>query len=109
MIPLKVAVVGIGQVAQNNYLPYLSKEPDVSLGYLSRTRAKTEAAAAEFGGQVFDSPTTLMAWAPDTVFILTREMDRFDAAMCRRMCGAPASRSSRKPSRRSERREYIEE
>jgi len=78
---LKVAIVGAGKVAQNSYLPYLSKEPGVTLGYLSRTRARAEAAAAQFGGLVFDSPAALMTWAPDTVFILTREMDRFDAAM----------------------------
>jgi predicted dehydrogenase len=81
MDQLKVAIVGAGKVAQNSYLPFLSKAPGVTLGYLSRTPAKAEAAAAKFGGQVFDSPAALMGWAPDTVFILTREMDRFDAAM----------------------------
>jgi myo-inositol 2-dehydrogenase/D-chiro-inositol 1-dehydrogenase len=78
---LKVAIVGAGKVAQNSYLPYLSKEPGVTLGYLSRTRAMAETAAAKFGGEVFDSPVALMAWKPDAVFILTREMDRFDAVM----------------------------
>jgi predicted dehydrogenase len=81
MDQLKVAIVGAGKVAQNSYLPYLNKAPGVTLGYLSRTPAKAEAAAAKFGGQVFDSPASLMQWAPDAVFILTREMDRFDAAM----------------------------
>jgi predicted dehydrogenase len=78
---LKVAIVGAGKVAQSSYLPYLSKEPGVMLGYLSRTRARAETAAAKFGGEVFDSPAALMAWKPDTVFVLTRETDRFDAAM----------------------------
>ncbi len=81
MDQLKVAIVGAGKVAQNSYLPFLSKTPGVTLGYFSRTPAKAEAAAAQFGGQVFDSPAELMRWAPDTVFILTREMDRFDAAL----------------------------
>ena len=81
MDQLKVAIVGAGKVAQNSYLPFLSKAPGVTLGYLSRTPARAEAAAAKFGGEVFDSPAALMAWKPDTVFILTREMDRFDAAM----------------------------
>jgi len=81
MTNLKVAVVGAGRVAQNSYLPCLSQDSQVALGYYSRTRARAETAAATFGGQVFDSPAALMAWAPDTVFILTREMDRFDAAM----------------------------
>ena len=81
MQSLKVAIVGTGKVAQNSYLPYLSKAPGVVLGYYSRTRTKSEAAAAKFGGDVFDSPAALMAWEPDTVFVLTREMDRFAAAM----------------------------
>jgi len=81
MASLKIAIVGTGKVAQNSYLPFLSKAPGVTLGYLSRTPAKAEAAAAKFGGQAFDSSAALMAWAPDAVFILTREMDRFDAAM----------------------------
>jgi len=79
--PLKIAIVGAGKVAQNSYLPFLSKAPGVTLGYLSRTPAKAEAAAAKFGGQAFDSSAALMAWTPDAVFILTRGMDRFDAAM----------------------------
>ena len=49
MDQLKVAVVGPGKVAQNSYLPFLSKAPGVTLGYLSRTPAKAEAAAAKFG------------------------------------------------------------
>ena len=81
MDQLKVAIVGAGKVAQNSYLPCLSQDSQVALGYYSRTRARAEAAAAQFGGQAFDSPALLMAWAPDTVFILTREMDRLDAAM----------------------------
>ena len=78
---LRVAIVGAGRVAVNSYLPYLSKAPGVALGYYSRTRSRAEEAAARFGGEVFDSPAALVGWAPDTVFILTREMDRFEAAM----------------------------
>lgn len=81
MASLKVAVVGAGKVAQNSYLPFLSNAPGVTLGYLSRSSVRAEAAAAKFGGQVFDSPAALMGWVPDTVFILTREMDRFDATL----------------------------
>jgi predicted dehydrogenase len=78
---LKIGVVGVGKVARNSYLPYLSQAPGVTLGYLSRTQAKAESAASDFGGQAFESVAALMAWKPDTVFVLTREMDRFSAAM----------------------------
>lgn len=84
---LKVAVVGTGNVAQNNYLPVLAKEQDVSLGYHSRTRAKAEACAARFGGEVFYTPADVAAWEPDTVMVLTREMDRLEAATALLDCG----------------------
>jgi predicted dehydrogenase len=80
MATLKVAVIGTGKVAQGNYLPCLSAEPGVALAYYSRTRDKADACAAKFGGQAFGSVDELMAWQPDTVFILTREMERADAA-----------------------------
>jgi predicted dehydrogenase len=80
MAALKVAVVGTGKVAQNNYLPCLSAQVDVSLAYYSRTASKAEACANKFGGVAMRSIKELMDWQPDTVFILTREMERFDAA-----------------------------
>jgi predicted dehydrogenase len=80
MANLKVAIVGTGNVARSNYLPVLSKQRDVSLAYVNRTRAKAEACATDFGGEVFGSPSDVAAWEPDTVLVLTREMDRLDAA-----------------------------
>jgi predicted dehydrogenase len=78
MAKLKVAVVGTGKVAQGNYLPCLAAEPDVTLAYYNRTPAKAQDCAAKFGGVSFGSLSELMDWQPDTVFILTREMERFD-------------------------------
>ena len=76
---LRIGIVGTGGVAQRNYIPFLAQQPDVSLGYFNRTAAKADAAAAEHGGQVFPSIEALMAWGPDTVFVLTRETDRYEA------------------------------
>jgi predicted dehydrogenase len=73
---LKIGVVGTGKVAQRNYLPCLAEAEDVSLGYYNRSAAKAEAAAAEFGGEVFDSPHALLDWGPDAVFVLTKETQR---------------------------------
>ena len=78
--PLKIGIVGTGNVAQRNYLPFLAEEPDVSLGYYSRTLEKAKTCEQEFGGTVFESPAALMAWQPDAVLVLTRETDRFEAA-----------------------------
>jgi predicted dehydrogenase len=77
---MNVGIVGTGNVAQNSYLPFLSQESDVSLGYYSRTRARADACAARFGGQVFGSLAELMDWNPDTVLVLTRETQRLEAA-----------------------------
>ena len=81
MTKLKVAVVGTGKVAENNYLPCLANEADVSLGYFNRTRAKADTVAARFGGQVFGSLREVVDWQPDTVMVLTRENERYDVAM----------------------------
>ncbi|NQU44551.1 Gfo/Idh/MocA family oxidoreductase [bacterium] len=79
-MPLKVAVLGTGNVARKSYLPYLSKMEDVALTYFSRTRSKAEACAQEFGGRVVDSVGELLADDPDTVLVLTHETQRFSAA-----------------------------
>jgi predicted dehydrogenase len=81
MTPIKVAIAGTGRVTESSYLPCLAHEPGVELAYYNRTRARAEACAARFGGTAFDSPAAVMAWGPDTVFVLTREMERYDAAM----------------------------
>lgn len=78
---MKVAVIGTGKVAENNYLPFLAKQKDVELSLFNRTPAKAEACAAKCGGRVASSIEDLMADSPDTVFILTREMERYDVAM----------------------------
>ncbi len=80
MSKLKVAVVGTGNVAQKNYLPFLSRDAEISLGYFSRTADKAKVCAGQFGGQAFDSVAELMAWEPDTVLVLTRETQRLEAA-----------------------------
>jgi predicted dehydrogenase len=78
---LRIGIVGTGNVASRNYIPFLSAQPDVTLGYFNRTVAKAEAVAAEFGGDVFPAVGALVAWEPETVFVLTRETDRYGAAM----------------------------
>ncbi len=76
---LKIALVGTGSVARNNYLPFLAKQEDVSLLYFNRTRAKADECARGFGGEVLDSPRELVAAQPDAIFVLTRETQRYEA------------------------------
>ena len=60
---LKIAIVGPGGVARGNYLPHLSKAEDVDLTYYSRTVAKAEACATDFGGGVAGSLEALTSKA----------------------------------------------
>jgi len=70
---IRVGIVGAGNVARNNYLPWLSRQEGMELYCYSRTPAKTEAVAAQFGACVVTSPADLAAVKPDVVFILTNE------------------------------------
>ena len=74
--PLKVAVVGVGKVAVQNYLPALVKHDDVRLTYYNRTPEKAIAAAAQFGGEAMPSLAALMEGKPDAVMVLTKETAR---------------------------------
>jgi predicted dehydrogenase len=78
---LQIAIVGTGAVARNNYLPYLSKQSDVSLSYFSRTAAKARECAERFGGRVAGSVAELMSGGPDAVLVLTGERQRYEATM----------------------------
>jgi predicted dehydrogenase len=74
--PLHVAVVGVGKVAVQNYLPALVKDEHVRLSYYNRTPEKALAAARQFGGEAVATVDALMAGDPDTVLVLTRETTR---------------------------------
>ena len=84
----RVAIVGTGNVARQNYLPFLAQQDDLSLSYYNRTRSKAEACAAEFGGWVADSINELMAAAPDIIFLLSSETARY--ALASAVLAAPA-------------------
>lgn len=78
---IRVAVIGTGNVARKNYLPFLAGQPDVQLSYYNRTREHAETCAASFGGRVAGSIDDLMADAPDTVLLLTSETVRYEMAL----------------------------
>jgi predicted dehydrogenase len=74
--PIHVAVVGVGKVAVQNYLPALVKHDDVRLSYYNRTHDKAVAAAAQFGGEAVATLDELMAQSPDALLVLTKETTR---------------------------------
>ena len=51
---IRVAIVGTGKVADQNYLPHIVKNDDVVLSYYNRTQAKAQAMADKYGGRVAD-------------------------------------------------------
>ena len=74
---IKIAVIGTGKVARNNYLPFLSMEKDVALTYFSRTRSKAETCANLFGGCVVETIDDIHADNPDAILVLTPESQRY--------------------------------
>lgn len=78
---LKIGVVGTGSVARANYLPHLASKDDVALVYCSRTRAKAEACAHDFGGRVVGSIRELLSEQLDAIMVLTLETQRYEAAL----------------------------
>ena len=73
---LRVAVVGVGKVAVQNYLLALVKHDDVRLHYYNRSPEKAVAAATQCGGEAAPTLEALMAAQPDTVLVLTKETTR---------------------------------
>jgi predicted dehydrogenase len=80
-MPIKLAIVGIGNVASQNYIPYLAGREDVELGYCNRSEQKAREIAARYPGLVFRSSSEVVDWNPDAVFVLTSEMARYETAM----------------------------
>jgi len=77
-MPLKIAVVGIGKVAREEYIPFLATQRDVALGYFNRTQASAQAAADRFGGEVFASLAEVARWQPTAAMVLTSETARYE-------------------------------
>jgi len=86
---LKIALAGTGSVARKQYLPYLAKVQDVTLGYHNRTTKTAHEVAEQFGGEVFESLEDLTAWMPDSVLVLTAETVRDEVATALIELGVP--------------------
>ena len=77
---IKIAIVGTGNVARKNYLPFLSQQKDVVLTYFSRTKSKALECAQAFGGRVVESIAEIHADKPDAILVLTRETQRYEVS-----------------------------
>jgi predicted dehydrogenase len=76
---MEIGIVGVGAVAQNNYLPALLRHKDVALTCYSRTLDRTEAVGQKFGVRTARTLEELFERQLEAVFVLTREEQRFEA------------------------------
>lgn len=77
---IKLGVVGLGNVAVNNYLPFLSHQKNVELYCCSRDPEKAKACAKRFGIHACATLEELAQLRPDAVFILTLEQFHYRTA-----------------------------
>jgi len=78
---IKIAVIGVGKVSREQYIPFLAKQQDVALGYFNRTPEPALKAAEKFGGDVLPTLAAVAAWQPTAALVLTSETARFDIGM----------------------------
>ena len=76
---MEIAIIGVGKVAQDNYIPTLLRHRDVSLTCYSRTSERAEAVGQKFGVRTARTLDELFERQPEAVFVLTREEQRFEA------------------------------
>ena len=93
---IRLGVVGLGNVAQNNYLPYLSRLENVELFCCSRDPEKAKACAARFGIHACTTLEELAGMHLDAVFILALEQFHYGTA-CRLLEFSPKRLFIEKP------------
>lgn len=86
---IKLAIIGTGKVAREEYAPFLATQPDVSLGYFNRTPGTARELAAKFPGEVFDSLEAAARWNPTAAMVLTSETARYHASKTLIEAGIP--------------------
>ena len=68
---MNIAIVGVGKVAQDNYIPTLLRHKDASLTCYSRSFENTQTVARRFGIHPARTLDELFERTPDVVFVLT--------------------------------------
>src|SRR5262245_2367267 len=68
---MEIGIIGVGKVAQDNYLPTLLRHKDVSVTCYSRTFERTETVAQKFGVRAARTLDELFERQPEVVFVLT--------------------------------------
>lgn len=76
----KLGITGLGNVAGDSYLPYLSGREDLEITCCSRSPEKAKKFAERFGVKSCRDLKELAEMKPDAIFILTRENYHCDIA-----------------------------
>jgi predicted dehydrogenase len=79
-MPLRIAIVGCGKVAREEYIPFLAMQPDVALAYYNRTNSHAEEMSRKYGGEVLTSLPAVSDWKPTSVLVLTAETIRYEVS-----------------------------
>jgi predicted dehydrogenase len=87
--PLQIAVVGTGEVARKNYLPFLAAQSDVTLACWNRTAEKAVRAGRDFGCEVLPTFEAVAAWRPTAALVLTAETCRHEVGSALIELGVP--------------------
>ena len=77
---LRLGLIGLGNVACNNYLPFLSRQENVELYCCSRSPEKAKACAERFGIHACGTPKELAGLKPDAIFLTVPEEHHCDIA-----------------------------
>jgi predicted dehydrogenase len=76
---MEIAIIGVGKVAQDNYIPTLLRHKDVSLTCYSRTSERTETVGQKFGIRSARTLDELFERQPEVVFVLTHVEQHLEA------------------------------
>src|ERR1041385_9225175 len=76
---MEIGLIGVGKVAQDNYIPTLLRHEDVSLTCYSRSPSRTEAVAEKFGIRPAWTLDEVFERQPEVVFVLTHVEQHLDS------------------------------
>lgn len=86
---LRLAIIGTGKVAREEYVPFLASQPDVTLGYYNRTTQSARTLAEHFKGEVFPNLLAVAQWKPTAALVLTSETARYEVSQTLIESGVP--------------------
>jgi predicted dehydrogenase len=78
---MEIGIIGVGKVAQDNYIPTLLRHKDVSLTCYSRTYERAETVAQKFGLRAARTLDELFERKPEVIFNLTHVEQHLESTL----------------------------